>query len=143
MRATPPSLARLVRHSLLTFNVRANRYSMHELLRQFAADQLRASPQQWTDTRHNHSAYFTSWLLAQPDEITIVRRPLAETPIATELVNIQRAWRIALDLKFSQQMALTVHLFGNIHMRLARFREGESILRTPFPLWSNGCIATK
>ncbi|MCO5203802.1 MAG: AAA family ATPase [Anaerolineae bacterium] len=125
--ATPRLLARLVRHSLLTFNVRANRYSMHELLRQFAADQLRASPQQWTDTRHNHSAYFTSWLLAQSDEITIVRRPLAETPIATELVNIQRAWRIALDLKFSQQMAPTVHLFGNIHMRLARFREGESI----------------
>ena len=38
------------------------RYSIHEVLRQYADEKLRAAPQDFTETQDKHSAYYTGWL---------------------------------------------------------------------------------
>ena len=38
------------------------RYSIHEVLRQYADEKLRAAPQHFMETQDKHSAYYTGWL---------------------------------------------------------------------------------
>ncbi|MEU8234227.1 BTAD domain-containing putative transcriptional regulator [Actinoplanes sp. NPDC048967] len=85
-----PVLAALADHSLITVGP-DGRYSMHELLRQYAAEQLAADPAQESGTRRRHAEHFaarlsgpaeagpeaenlraaTDWLLAHADPVTL------------------------------------------------------------------------
>jgi predicted ATPase/DNA-binding CsgD family transcriptional regulator len=91
-------LATLIDQSLLQLEP-DGRYHMHELIRQFAAEQLAGSPEDVLRRRNAHCAYYARYLHERQDAMSFVpaeqRRAVAE--IQDELGNIRAAWQWAVE----------------------------------------------
>ena len=98
--ATLESLDLLVQKSLLRLTG-AGRYTIHDLVRQFAEEQLAQAAADYQQSRTAHAAYFTELLATwQPDEATEQR---FRTAVTQEWDNVQAAWHWAVA---SGQVAL-------------------------------------
>jgi len=89
-----PALSGLMRKSLLqqVETEDGERFQIHELLRQFAAEQLAAESQVEQEVRQRHATYYLQWLAAQEADMTSPRSPAALQAIETELGNLNQAW---------------------------------------------------
>lgn len=91
--ATPAILDALVQKSLLR-STDANRYVMHDLVRQFAEEQLALDAVAHA-THTAHAAYFIALLTTwQPDDATEQR---FRTAVAYDWANVQAAWSWAVE----------------------------------------------
>lgn len=88
--ASPLELAHLVAASLLT-PVGENRYSLHELLRQYAAEQL-AQRGEEAPVRLAHSHYFLSRLAAEQADLHADNQTHAVERLRPDLPNLRAAW---------------------------------------------------
>jgi predicted ATPase/DNA-binding NarL/FixJ family response regulator len=93
--ASLPILSTLVDKSLLHWGP-GDRYHFHELLRQFAHDQLHSDPQAARDAHALHCTYFADFLNERSAAITGPRQLEVLRSIAAELQNIRAAWRQAI-----------------------------------------------
>jgi DNA-binding SARP family transcriptional activator/predicted ATPase len=88
-------LRALVEKSLLQRDPQG-RYSVHELLRQYAADRLAEVPAEWEAAKDRHSAYFAAFL--QHREVSLrgrdQRRALAEIEAETDNVRVGWHWAV-------------------------------------------------
>lgn len=92
--ATPAILATLVHKSLLQHRDE-ERYTMHDLVRQFAGEQLMQDAVMADRTHAAHAAYFTGLLATwQPDDATIHR---FRTAVTQDWDNVQAAWAWAVE----------------------------------------------
>jgi predicted ATPase/DNA-binding SARP family transcriptional activator len=91
-------LARLVDKTLLQFDYSDDypRYSLHELLRHFAAEKLAATGQS-DAVRTAHARYYTHWLDQQMDALTGPHPQPTLRRIDLELDNVRAAWQWAVD----------------------------------------------
>jgi predicted ATPase/transcriptional regulator with XRE-family HTH domain len=89
-------LARLVDTSLVRAD-RDGRYSMHELLRQFAAEKLGTEPGAEERTRDRHSAFYLELLRRRGPALKDQRQLAALDEIERELENVRSAWEWALQ----------------------------------------------
>ena len=88
---TLSTLALLVEKSLL--QVTGNgRYQMHELLRQFAAEKLKAAPKAEADARKRHSQYYLGFLTAHEPRLTGKAQRQALEEIDAEMSNVRAGW---------------------------------------------------
>ena len=99
--ATPlPTSPRLKEKSLLR-QVGSQRYDMHELLRQFATEQLEVMGPNWTDqgkiVRARHSVFYLEFVASQKSELYGQEPQSASAAIRVELDNIRQAWRWAVE----------------------------------------------
>lgn len=93
-QATAATLDALVQKSLLRTGS-ARRYAMHDLVRQFAGEQLAQDSAAHYATHAAHAAYFTELLATwRPDDATEQRFRQAVTQ---DWENVQTAWAWALD----------------------------------------------
>jgi predicted ATPase/DNA-binding SARP family transcriptional activator len=91
-QATLPQLHALVRASLVHYDVAHERYTVHELLRQYAAEQLAADPTEEHATRDRHAAYFC-WLLRDlQGDLQGARQLEALATIEADGENMRAAW---------------------------------------------------
>jgi predicted ATPase len=91
--ATPEILGTLVQKSLLRFH--DGRYTMHDLVRQFADEQLALDAAVAHATYAAHAAYFSALLATwQPDDATEQR---FRTAVTQHWENVQAAWDWALE----------------------------------------------
>ncbi len=90
--ASLPILSTLVDKSLLRWDP-GGRYQIHELLRQYAAEQLVRSPDDVSHIYYRHSSYYADFLGARTADITGARQKEALQEIAAELENVRAAWR--------------------------------------------------
>jgi predicted ATPase/DNA-binding SARP family transcriptional activator len=126
--ATLSIITTLVEKSLLV--VEGERYTMHELLRQFALEKLERSPKVAADTYERFSAYYLEFLEARMEPMARHEQPTALAEINAEAENIAGGWQWALahgDLaaleralfSYNQYFWLLgraqagLHLFGN------------------------------
>jgi tetratricopeptide (TPR) repeat protein len=72
------------------------RYTIHELLRQYAANKLRADPQHLAETQARHCHYYVGFLGAREDALNDARQNETRQVIATEIDNIRTAWQWAV-----------------------------------------------
>jgi predicted ATPase/transcriptional regulator with XRE-family HTH domain len=126
--ATLSVLSTLVAKSLLRRGG-AGRYDMHELIRQFAADQLAERPDEQTATQTHHSKYYLTYF-SQADarlRSPAQRETLAE--LTAEMDNFRAAWAWAIThhdvTHFCQASATLWYLF---ELR-SWFGEGEAAFR--------------
>jgi predicted ATPase/DNA-binding SARP family transcriptional activator len=73
------------------------RYSVHELLRQYAAQRLAKVPQEWGSAKDRHSAYFAAFLQhrkASFVEVNLSGRALAEFTAETDNVRVGWDWAV-------------------------------------------------
>ncbi|MCL4860685.1 MAG: AAA family ATPase [Caldilineaceae bacterium] len=97
--ATLPLLRRLTDKSLLQWQATLapsgrdeGRYVMHELLRQFAAEQLRNTPAEATAVAARHSLYYLDFVAGREKGLTRHNARQAADEIQGEINNIRQAW---------------------------------------------------
>lgn len=96
-----PSLVALCDKSLLRRDP-AGRYSMHELLRQYAESKLLSEPHALSEVQARHGAYYISFLSAREEAQNDARQNEARREIMREFDNIRAAWRWAIKQQPSQ-----------------------------------------
>ncbi|MEZ4862423.1 MAG: BTAD domain-containing putative transcriptional regulator [Caldilineaceae bacterium] len=98
--ATPALLTRLVDKSFLQWQVTTSgegRYASHELLRQFAAEQLAQMTAEQADVATRHSIFYLNYLAEREVRLTRAEPSAAAAEIQVELDNIRQAWQSAVQ----------------------------------------------
>jgi non-specific serine/threonine protein kinase len=91
------TLASFAKKSLIRPRDNANRYEMHELLRQYAERKLAANASERDQTGHRYAHYFAGLLAASEEELRSIRQSSAIKTIARDLGNIRAAWHWLLE----------------------------------------------
>ncbi|MFQ5435266.1 MAG: tetratricopeptide repeat protein, partial [Anaerolineae bacterium] len=123
----PDVLAALVDKSLLTL-AGNNRFNMHALVRQFAAEALAAQPELAQSVREQHGRYYAQLLQAQTPHFHHHQEERAITAIAAELEDIRAAWVWALrqhQWELISQSLFSLHWF---FWTINRTHEGTAMI---------------
>jgi hypothetical protein len=102
-------------------------YDLHEVLKQFAAEQLEAVPEEKMRTRLAHAEFFLGQLTERGDELKGCAQREALLDLNQETQNLMAAWLMALDLSLwpeIQQAWLALHVFLSMS---ARFSEAQML----------------
>lgn len=121
------TLAELVDNAWL-YRTSGNRYQMHELLRQFAAEKLAEDRDEAAATSDRHSQYYLDFLDNCAVELNSRNQRLALDEISLDIDNIRSAWVWAVaqrNLARIEQSAETLYDFYHIR---SRYQEGEALL---------------
>lgn len=89
--ATLPLLAALMAKSFLR-RMDDGRFTMHELVRQYAADRLAADPAEEAAARQRHSDYFLDFIVRLESDLKSARQLSALAAIDADIDNIRSAW---------------------------------------------------
>ncbi|MCP4331157.1 MAG: AAA family ATPase [Gammaproteobacteria bacterium] len=90
-----PMLVRLVNRALLRTTYQL-RYRMHELIRQFAEEELAADPATEFEARHKHAQYYIGGLGDELERLRSSQQGEACREIQANIDNIRAAWRWAV-----------------------------------------------
>ncbi|MCB0168094.1 MAG: tetratricopeptide repeat protein [Anaerolineae bacterium] len=118
-------LATFVEKSLLAVTP-AGRYQLHELLRQYAAEQLAESPADVIKTRDNHCAYYAEFLQQRSGGMMGGQQRINLTEIAADYDNVWAAWRWAMkqgNVTALKQSVASLQYFCQFQ---GRYREGAN-----------------
>lgn len=119
-------LALLVDRALLTH--REERYTVHELIRQFAARHLEQSNARQTIERA-HATYYLQWLVAQQKALFGAQPSLVVKRIRLERYNIERAWRWAATHGEDALLAKALPVLVRFYQLSGLLLEGEALLQ--------------
>lgn len=125
-QATAPMLAQLVSHSLLSFDLEAERYQLHELLRQYSQDKLKGIPEVASKIPDQHSRHYCALLASAVDNLRTIDKAIAQSHFAADFENICQAWDWALEHGQIERLQDTVDGFGFLLMRMNRYHEGAA-----------------
>jgi predicted ATPase/DNA-binding SARP family transcriptional activator len=118
------TLATLVEKSLLRRGS-DGRFQLHELLRQFAAEQLAASADEETSTRACHSAYYMAFLTRLEPALLGEHQPMALAKISAEIGNIRAAWGHAVATADLGAIDCGIDVMYEFFSLGCRYQEGE------------------
>lgn len=123
-----PILLALVDKSLLRSDS-TGRFSMHELVRQFAAEGLNAQAFAAEGIAQRHFTYYTTWLQQQRGQLhrKAQKRVLGE--ILAELENVRAAWRRALHQQHLPAITAALDTLADVHELCGWFHEGEAVFQ--------------
>ena len=124
--ATLPILAALADKSLLRWEP-GDRYRMHELLRQYAAERLEQSPGEAADAYARHCTAYADFLDQRAEDINGRRQRQALAEIASELENVRAAWQYALHHRRIPELQRAAYPFYLFHDFRSRYREGADL----------------
>ena len=126
VQATVPIIAALADKSLLHWEP-GDRYRLHELLRQYAAERLKQLGEEAAEAHVRHCTYYADFLDQRAEDVNGRRQRLALAEIAGEIENVRAAWHYALDharIADVQRAAYTFYLFHDFR---SRYREGADL----------------
>jgi tetratricopeptide (TPR) repeat protein len=108
----------------------AGRYTLHNVIRQYAAEQQQADPAVYAETKQRHSGYYLGWLAEQNDELRGPGQKGALAAVSADLANIRIAWEYGLvDLQPDPLRHAAFPLFYFFELR-GLLSEGEAALRS-------------
>ncbi len=124
--ATLPQLHALVGASLLQYDAERDRYSIHELLRQYAAEKLVAERQDELATGERHAAYYSAFVAERTEALKGAGQQAALRVIEAEAANLQSAlaWAGAHGAVALVDQALEG--LGRFYQWRGRYEEGRS-----------------
>jgi predicted ATPase/DNA-binding SARP family transcriptional activator len=122
-------LASLVHQSLLRVNPDKERYDLHELLRQYAADKLREADAEEEAVRDRHAITFCAFLQARGVDLKGVRQRAALDEIEAESENASAAWRWAVTRQQLDWLAQALVPLALFYQWNGRVQEGEAMCR--------------
>lgn len=94
--ASLPVLAGLADKSLLRRNA-SGRYEVHELLRQYAEEQLRLAPEAYETVHDKHCRYYAELMLQHKAQLHGDDVQMALTALSAERENVRAAWNWAVE----------------------------------------------
>ena len=123
-----PLISSLVDKSLV-HHAGGGRYELHELIRQFALDQLQCSSEIYAETLDRHCRYYTAFMKQQEREIKGGAQLEAVQRITADIDNVRNAWRRAVerrDLQAIEKAAESLFLYSEMRGDLV---EAEAVFR--------------
>jgi predicted ATPase len=126
--ATLSTLARLVDTSLLRAEP-DGRYDLHELLRQFAAEELGAEPGAEERVRERHSAFYLALLQRKEPELKGRQQLAALDEIEREFENVRRAYSWAPQCGQWECLRKSLTAFSIFMAICSRHREAIALLQ--------------
>ncbi len=105
------------------------RYSLHELVRQYAASQLAAKPTERQASQEAHSLYYLDWLERQDPGLHSNREKQVLAELTAEMDNLRVAWNWGVadgDMSRVCRVSSTLWYLLELHNW---FAEGETIFR--------------
>jgi predicted ATPase/DNA-binding CsgD family transcriptional regulator len=125
--ATLPLLTALVDKSLLRWEANG-RYQIHELLRQYAENQLHQSAAEETKTRQRPADYYLDFLHRRSDAMLGAHQLEAAVEIAAEMENIRAAWHWAVQHQMFAALDQAVEPLAMFCHLKSRYREAANLL---------------
>ncbi len=119
-------LSALVDKSVLRYET-TGRYELHELLRQYAAEKLEATPERATEVREQHASYYLGWLARLEIDFKGAGQVEAAERVARELENVRVAWYWAIIQRLVPELRralVSLALFCDMR---SRFQEGAEL----------------
>jgi predicted ATPase/Tfp pilus assembly protein PilF/predicted Ser/Thr protein kinase len=120
------ALTTLVNKSLLR-RAPDGRYHVHELLRQYALEHLRASGELYEPTLDQHLAYYTAFVKQRESEVTGQNQRTALNEIDIEIENIRAAWGWAVERRKYAELNQILEPLNVFYVALGRFNEGAEL----------------
>jgi len=133
------TLMALVDKSLLRW-APSDRYQIHELLRQYAAERLEQLDGAATGARDRHCAYYTDFLAQHADDVMGRRQREALLEIAAELENVRAAWQHALQHRHIAEIQRAAYTFYLFHDYSSRYHEGADLFAESVRLLDDGAL---
>lgn len=122
-------LAGLVNKSFLRHNPISGRFEIHELLRQYAQEQLEETPEDSVTALEAHAAYFANFMERRWGHLRDHRQKAALAEIEADLENIRTAWRYRVDQVNALQMRMFVNSFWLVYWFRGWNHGGEELFR--------------
>jgi predicted ATPase/DNA-binding SARP family transcriptional activator/Tfp pilus assembly protein PilF len=116
--------------------VAPDRYDMHGLLTQYAADKLRDSPQQRERAEMRHARYFAAFLERQRERLKLATGKDDFRETALDIENARQAWQLAVThdrAALVEQSLESLYLFYDVQ---CRFQEGVELFAQAIDRWS-------
>ena len=124
--ASLPILSALVDRSLLRMDV-DGRYHLHELLRQYANEQLAKDKHEWQETHTKQARYYMTYLQVQQEDIWAQQQLKALKEIRKELDNIRAAWMWAVEHIDTDSFITAGDTLGAFYQFTGNYLEGMSL----------------
>jgi len=112
----------LVNKSILRHDPHSGRLDIHELLRQYAQEQLERAPQTNKSTKEAYAAYYANFMQKKWDQIRSPKHIPAVAEIVVDIENVRAAWRYYLDEQNASQLRKFVHAFMMVYWIQGWFR---------------------
>jgi tetratricopeptide (TPR) repeat protein len=134
--ASLPDLSGLISKSFIHRNPDTRRYEVHDLLRQYAEEQLEIDSAAHFTARQAHAAYFTKFMEKMSENLRSDRQKTSLTEIKNDIENVRVAWKhLAVQGKAAEITKMIDSLWysheirGWLHAGLNLFSEVESNFR--------------
>ena len=102
--ASLKQIAGLVNKSILKPDPNTGRFEIHELLRQYAQENLARTPQASDSTKEAYSVYYADFMQEKWQQLRGSNQILALAEIEADIENVRTAWRFCLDQKNASQL---------------------------------------
>jgi predicted ATPase len=121
------SLAVLVHKSLLRYSKSRDRFSIHELLRQYGEQKLLDLSIDLKGLKDRHSQYYCNWFADQVNPSTMISKGQKAVldGMSAELENTRAAWNWALQNQDLKPLLLVKTALGLYYAWRGGFKEGE------------------
>ena len=130
-------LAGLVDKSLVRWQA-GGRYQIHELLRQYAEEELAAAPDELRAARDAHCRYYTDFLHTRRGDLSGGRQQEAAAEIEAEIDNIRAAWQWALESDNVEAILRAGQWLGLFNQYRSRYREGITLFEQAVRTFEDG-----
>ena len=127
-QASLPRLMGLSHRSLLE-RTRSGRFEIHELLRQYAAEKLKASTETYDATRNRHVAHFARVMQQRETDLKGSRQLEALTLIEAEVENARFAINWATEHRLIDDLHQLIDGLGLFYEIRGRFQEGQAVFK--------------
>ena len=126
--ASSQQLSKLVAQSLLNFDPEAERYTLHELLRQFAAGRLEENTQHRQHSRNRHCQYFATLLsdFELAGKVDYRMTAISLLNMQSEQENIKAAWQRARQVPHIEEIGKLAYSMSLFYEFLGLTREGHT-----------------
>jgi tetratricopeptide (TPR) repeat protein len=121
--ATLPLLSALVSKSLLR-RTSAGRYDLHDLVRQYALDQLDRDAQAADDARTRHCQYYAQLLERRGATFKGPEQPVVVAELMAELANVRLGWEWAAAHAFADELNQAADTLFWLYESQSNCREG-------------------
>jgi predicted ATPase/DNA-binding SARP family transcriptional activator len=132
--ATATTLSNLLDKALVR-QVAPDRYDLHQLLRQYAAEKLQSMPEIGEATRVQHARYFTSFLGRQRPRLRTAEQRQVIEEIEMEIENARLAWELAISRGWAEEAEQSLAGFYQFYSVRGRFQEGIDLLEQAVGRW--------
>lgn len=129
--ASLPVLSSLVSKSLLQ-HTNQGRYEIHELLRQYAAEQLANDTAEHNLVRDRFRDYYTGFVAVREEQLQGRAQLSVLADLTAETDNIRAAWDRAIDTHDYPGLGRAAHSLWLYYETIGRYREGTAAMQRAF-----------